>query len=355
MKIAYLTHSLNPKTGVGAFSGTLIDRLRERMSAFTPVIITGDDDLAPGILGLVRRFPRLRRELLGCDIVHALDGFPYGVVGALLLLRSRVPLVITAIGTGALKKLSHPLYGLLLRYAYRRAVCVTAPSRFVARELERRVPGISVQVIHHGVDVQYWGAGREGTNRVNPPYIISVGAIKERKGHLDVVEAFAALPKKFSTYSLVIVGNLAQSAEYARRLTSRIRELNIEDRVVFESGLSRDELRARYRGAELFILLPKPEGDDVEGFGLVYLEAAAAGLPVVGTRSMGVEDAVSDGKNGYLVASGDTKAACATMVRILENPDSRRKLVAKSLEFAATLDWGRQTDYYRSIYEKFQG
>ena len=75
-----------------------------------------------------------------------------------------------------------------------------------------------------------------------------------------------------------------------------------------------------YSLADLFVLLSREELPDVEGFGLVFLEAAACGLPSVGGRSGGIPEAVDEGRSGWLVDPSDTHEIAATIIDLLQTP-----------------------------------
>ena len=96
--------------------------------------------------------------------------------------------------------------------------------------------------------------------------------------------------------------------------------------------------------------MPRDGGKGVEGFGFAFLEAAAAGIPVIGTRESGAEDAVLDGKNGVLVAPGDAGAAANAQARILGDPALREHWGSASRDFAREMHWGRVVGSYRDIY-----
>lgn len=337
MQVAYLTHSVSPDTGVGSFSNTLIEGMRAR--GVTPTVLTAGTKLT--------RFPSIRRRISKCELVHALDGFPYGVIAALALVGTQVPLIITAIGTGAVQKLPHPLYGPLLRWSYRRARVVTAPSRYIARELARAVPGLPVRVINHGVDSAYWG---QREKKEGPAYILSVGSMKPRKGYHVSIRAFARVAPAHPGLTYLIVGNPTENPAYFAELEEIILAEGLTDRVVFKYGLSRGDLRSLYHGAELFILMSQNSEGDVEGFGLAFLEAAAAGLPVLGSRGTGAEDAVADGVNGFALPAGDVGAVAQAMERILGDSTLRGALQSGSHAFAERMSWDARVQEYDDVY-----
>jgi glycosyltransferase involved in cell wall biosynthesis len=105
-------------------------------------------------------------------------------------------------------------------------------------------------------------------------------------------------------------------------------------------------LREYYLSSSLFLLPSVNEGDHVEGFGLVFLEAAAAGLPVVGTLNNGIADAVSNGYNGILVPQENPEATAKAICEILK--DENRWQVMSS----AGISWAGQNDLQKSV-EKY--
>ena len=110
---------------------------------------------------------------------------------------------------------------------------------------------------------------------------------------------------------------------------------------------------AIYRNAELFMLLPVNDRGDVEGFGFVFLEAAAAGLPVIGTLDSGAEDAVLERGNGFLVQPRDSGSAASAAAHILGNVAMKKKFSAASLEFAKKMNWERVISRYSAVYKGF--
>ncbi|MEK9195205.1 MAG: glycosyltransferase family 4 protein, partial [Patescibacteria group bacterium] len=103
---------------------------------------------------------------------------------------------------------------------------------------------------------------------------------------------------------------------------------------------------------ELFCLFSQNVNHDVEGFGLVFLEAAAAGLPVVGAKNCGVDDAVQEGKNGLLVDTRDPKDFAHAIVTILRDPQKKKQMALASVAYARTCTWERRIGEYIDIYRR---
>lgn len=355
MKIAYLTSTLNPHTGAGVFSNHMIDGVRIALPQSSFTIMTSEDVLVADKLGLLLRMPKIVGLLAKVDVIHALDGFPYGVIAAIANFFLGKPLIITAIGTGAIQKLSHKFYGPLLRWAYRQATIITVPSSFIAKELSKALPGKDVKIINHGVDLNRWKkVSLEVPRGIVEPYILSVGAIKRRKGYHISLRVFARVWRKHSNLSYVIVGKTTQSPEYFSQLQAIMKEEGITNQVHFVSGLSENELGGLYKHAKVFLLLPQNIEGDVEGFGLVFLEAALSLLPVVSSRGTSAEDAVRDNESGVLVQPEDVVAAATTVERFVSDESFRSKFAEASRKFADNMSWQNQIEKYVQIYSHYK-
>jgi phosphatidylinositol alpha-1,6-mannosyltransferase len=127
--------------------------------------------------------------------------------------------------------------------------------------------------------------------------------------------------------------------------------LNIKDRITIFDQLSQEELRLCYQKAELFWLMSEPSNHDVEGFGLVFLEAAAAGIPVIGTLDSGAADAILDGENGLLVDPRQTHRVAEKIYGLLSNRPLWQKMSQKSLRWAESMDWEKQVQRYAELYQ----
>jgi phosphatidylinositol alpha-1,6-mannosyltransferase len=108
--------------------------------------------------------------------------------------------------------------------------------------------------------------------------------------------------------------------------------------VTFAGFVPEEELPGCYAAADLFVMVSRELASrgDVEGFGIVYLEASAAGRPVVAGRSGGVEDAVEDGVSGILVDPEDPGALVEALTRLLRDPDLRRRMARAGRERVVT-------------------
>ena len=310
--------------------------------------------LSTRALGFLSGLPEILDIFRRSDLIHSLDGWPYGVIAALFAFGLGKKLIITAIGTGAIQ----PLYqrrGWMLSWAYHRADQLVAISTNTRSEILKKVPYLKIEVINHAVDADEFlgdpdaelsAEERAAIARLKP-YILSVGGWKRRKGFQYSFPAFAEIKKRFPNVNYVVCGIGPKP-----QLTD---PLGITGSVFYFKGVFWPFLRSLYRHAELFMLLPVDDDKDIEGFGFAFLEAAAAGLAVVGTSESSAQDAVLDGQNGFLVPPRDSLKAAEAAIRILSDSELMRSFRASSLEFAKHMSWSRVINRYRAIYCELLG
>lgn len=154
--------------------------------------------------------------------------------------------------------------------------------------------------------------------------ILTVARLSPRKGQLEVINALQGLPaNRRQKLEYWLVG--AHSKENYDRMLDRAAG-GADFRVKFLGDIPDEQLGAIYVQADIFAMTSMPHKQSVEGFGLVYLEAGAHGLPVVAHAIGGVPEAVVDGETGLLVAPGDSPALTAAFARLLDDPALCRRL-----------------------------
>ncbi|MDF2696727.1 MAG: hypothetical protein K0S65_5110, partial [Labilithrix sp.] len=211
------------------------------------------------------------------------------------------------------------------------ADAVLAVSRF-SQELAR-ARGVLAEQLHtieNGVDAERFCPGprdhalaeRLGLTE-DDEVVLTVSRLAPRKGHRTVLEAVARLAPRRPRLKFVFTGTShAMRAELARLAF----DLGIGSRVVAAGFVPDAELPALYRLADVFALLATEAEDDVEGFGVALIEAAASGLPSIATRTGGVPEAVVHGETGLLVAPGDAAEAACAIERVLDDAGLARRL-----------------------------
>ncbi|MGJ3241898.1 MAG: glycosyltransferase family 4 protein [Opitutales bacterium] len=167
--------------------------------------------------------------------------------------------------------------------------------------------------------------------------ILTVGRIHPRKGQLRLIEALTRLKKKWrKEIALWIVGPVVKR-DYFRAVKAAARDSGVD--VIFHHGVSEAELTGFYRQADIFALTSVPTGHSIEGLGLVYLEAAAEGLPVVAHETGGVADAVVDEQTGLLVSPDDLEGLTTALKRLIKDAKLREQMGRSGQAFARQFSW----------------
>lgn len=184
------------------------------------------------------------------------------------------------------------------------------------------------QVVTNGCDADRFqpGAARAGLASVQEfcghPILLSVGRLIPRKGVDTVLHAVRVLSVRRPELRYLICGDGPQRPE----LEQLAEQLGIAHQVRFLGKVPADELPDVYRACDIFVLAAREDDADVEGFGLVLLEASASGKPVVATLSGGVGDAVQHGRTGLLSAPQGVEALAVNINRLLDDRELARRL-----------------------------
>lgn len=211
------------------------------------------------------------------------------------------------------------------RSAFSRAACVFTCSRFTGDIIHKMgIPNERIQVTACGVDPALFAHIDQSNNVLKKhgiegkKVILTISRLIRRKG-IDV--AIRALPKVLERVAdavYVIVGR----GNYEKHLRKLVNDHGLEDKVIFAGYIPDEQLCDYYSACDLF-LLPCRElpGGDVEGFGIVFLEANVCSKPVVAGRSGGVTEAVQDQYSGLLVDPCSEDAVADAVVRLLNDPE----------------------------------
>lgn len=291
------------------------------------------------------------------DIVHSLDAYSTGLVGHWISRNLRVPHVITALGTYAVTWYDSWLDKIAYSRVLRGASCICPMSEGTAALMRRYFGDVlrnkPMRTVLLGTDY-YQRIPREPAKQYGEstrPIVLSVGEVKKRKGYHVSLAAFAKVKKVLPDAQYWIVGNLA-SKMYIKELQSSIAEQGLTD-VTFLGTVSEGKLQECYRQASVFLLTPQQTGLNFEGFGLVYIEAGAYGLPVVGTRVGGVPDAIRHDVTGFVLEPDDTDGIAGSIVRLLSDKKLAATMGRANRDWAETLTWERfareQVEVYRTL------
>lgn len=272
---------------------------------------------------------RLRR---GIGLVHCGVALPDGMTGLLLKRTLGLPYVQYVFGLEiarpALRLWTRERIGWVLGEAERVVAISRATARLAVRlgaRPDRIVlvpPGVDVGVYHPDPEAGARVRQRHGLD--DRRVILTLGRLVARKGHDLVIRALPRVLEAVPDVVYLIAGD----GPDRERLETLARELGVAGRLVFAGRVPDEEVVAYYNAADVLAMPSReePEKGDVEGFGIVFLEANACGKPVVGGRSGGVMDAVSDGVTGFLVDPQDPAELASRLVELLQDPDLARRM-----------------------------
>lgn len=279
---------------------------------------------------------------------HERTALPYGVMvygGDLLTLGSKL----------ARSSIKRAIYRPILG----KAAVYVAISQWTAERRRALLEGAGlpsegrVRVVPPGTDPERWrpdqGGGRAFRRRRGLPdgrWLVSVARLVPHKGIDTTLRLIAALAPEHPDLHYLVVGRGPHEAALRRLAGS----LGVADRFHLCTDVDDDELPAAYAAADIYLGLSREEGLDVEGFGIVLLEASAAGLPVVAGRSGGIPDAVAEGESGVLVNPLDVAEAAAAVSRLLADRLTVRRMgEAGRARVISGFTWRRVTDDLRGI------
>jgi phosphatidylinositol alpha-1,6-mannosyltransferase len=213
---------------------------------------------------------------------------------------------------------------------------------FTGKLLEQHFPhwvaDCAVTVLHPGVDTRRFRPGPEPDR----PRLLTVARYAPRKGMDTVLRAMPRVLESVPDLIYRVVGTGDRAPYQALAET-----LGIAHSVELQGPATDAELPGLYRDCSLFVMLPRvlEDGVDVEGFGMVYLEANASGRPVLAADSGGIAEAVADGVSGLMVPPDDPAAAAEAIVRLLRDPALRRRLGEAGRRRAEEeFSWTRQAE-----------
>lgn len=238
---------------------------------------------------------------------------------------------------------------LLERRNARRAPLVLSTSRYCIDRIRHHygVPPQRLALVPEGIDLQVWQPSTDPAvlaeldARREPYTVLCVARQYPRKRIGDLIDAFALVTAREPRARLVVIGDGPEHAALAQRL----RERGLQQQVQLLGALAVDaEVRAWYHRASVFCL-PSQQ----EGFGIVFLEAMASGLPVVSTTATAIPEVVPDGEAGLLVPPRDPQALAAALLRLLQDPDLVARLRDAGRRHARQFSWERVADRFLEV------
>ena len=307
----------------------------------------------PGGAYTIRDFARYFSQVwrqLGADdydVVHAAD-WPSALMMRNVSRFRRIPYVVTVHGTDVLLMPHSRQITLFGSKIFEMPQRIMTNSAFTRGLLLDNFPGVDPA----RVDVTLLGVGPEWFEPVaDAPValrrlgiaddrflLLTVARLDERKGHRLVFQAFRDLPPAIANQmTYVVVGK--GDAAYTEQLKTLAAESPVP--TVLTGPVDNSDLQALYASADVFCMPGEPHPRRVEGFGLVYLEAAAQGVPAIASRIGAIPEVVVDGETGLVIEPADLAALEAGIKRLFEDRALLGRLGENARARARDFTWDR--------------
>jgi phosphatidylinositol alpha-1,6-mannosyltransferase len=303
---------------------------------------------------MARRLRELARAE-GIGRVHCGKCLPEGFLAWMLKHRSGLPYLCYVHGEELNLAATSRELAWLTRRALRGAEMVIANSCNTERLLERGwgVPAERVRVLNPGVDADYFvPAPRDATRRArlgwgDRPVVLTVGRLQKRKGHDVMIRALAEVRRSLPDVLYAIVGDGEERAALEHLVDAE----GVRGHVKFQGELDDAGLRACYQQCDLFVLPNRQVGQDIEGFGMVLVEAQACGRPVIGGASGGTAETMRVAETGFVVPCDTPDQLAAAVKGLLSDAPRRARMGEAGRVWAENqFDWKRLAQQAATIF-----
>ena len=290
------------------------------------------------------------------DIFHAGEVPPTGAVVMVVARLLRRPYFLTTHGMDILLPQQFLRKQWLAKKVYRQACAITVLSQYAKHQVQAQgvdpgkivVLSPSTDLRSRPQDAEMAASLRARWRLENKRIVFSLSRLVRRKGHDHLIRAFARIAEKASDVQLVI-GGTGPDASYLEMLAH---QHHLSDRITFLGRVSDEEKRGWFQLCTFFALVPRLEnGADVEGFGIVYWEAAAFEKAVLASTSGGVPEAVTDHETGLLANPEDIETIAEKMLTLLTDAELRAKLGSAARKNHSFQSWDHQAEILQHLYQ----
>lgn len=340
--------------------------------------------------GLITNYPGKKEAItLGKPQYHLVWFFPYALLKALLLVYTkkvdvvhlgdaaltplgyalktltRKPVIFTAHGLDI--NFNHFLYQKIMPFFFKKmdhVICVSSATEKICHRIG--IASDKTSVIPNGIDPQEWElnltqneareqlAKKFDLDLTNKKILLSVGRLVKRKGFRWFVES--VIPKLPAYYIYLIVGNAGETTSLKSLFGKTISEKELlkqsigtrqlKDRVKLLGQINSEDLKVIYRAADVLVMPNIPVEGDMEGFGIVAIEAGIMGTPVVAARMEGMQSSVIEGQTGYLAFPKDTNSFQSKIELSLQlNPRKISSTIYKNF------NWNKIGQKYQNLFK----
>ena len=305
---------------------------------------------------LFRKVQNLVRDR-NIDAVHFSTALPLGLMGPKLLRSHGVPYAVTVNGAEFVLPASLPVGRQVLRKALKDAAVILPYAGYLEGQVKKVFPsGPPVEAVPPGIDPARFpiDAPPAFSSRTGGPVILYVGRLVARKGAVVLLEAFDRVSKRHPEAHLVYVGDGPE----LKKLLHMSKERRLTQQVTFAGGKPWGEVPGFFASANIFCMPVRERfgGLETEGFGIVFLEAAAAAIPSVAGDAGGARDAVIHEETGLLVDGRSVESIAGALTHLLDDPIRAQKMGEQGRERVMNeFTWDRFYMRFREALEKHAG
>ena len=257
------------------------------------------------------------------------------------------PYVVSTHGTYSLRFLERGLTKGLAVKAFNSAAAVIVTSEFTYEKIKPYINVRRSEQLPNGVDLNLFKRDLAIARKLHT--IITVGGIKPRKGQDLVVRAVAELVKTFPDTRYLIVGEYGY---FQNTLVDLIKDLHVEDSVIFAGTPNDEELIRLYAESGVFVLASRVDSSNsFEGYPLSLLEASACELPIIGSYGCGAEHLIKNGKNGFLIHQDNVDELVKYLIALFEDEKKSKDIGQNAFQVAKSLSWDKNAEKVIEIYK----
>ncbi|MFH1841341.1 MAG: glycosyltransferase family 4 protein [Candidatus Nealsonbacteria bacterium] len=269
------------------------------------------------------------------NLLHC-QGFLSSFLGYLFLKICHIPYIVTV------QRQENKNF--LKRTVYRKASRCIAASNYIAKEYFEKIGVKNIEIIPNGIDLKRFENLNREENRKklglkDEFLIMTVARLEKVKG----IDYLIGAMKENINCKLFIIGEGSERSN----LENLVEKLNLKDKVKFIGQISNEKIPEYLAAADCFVLSSLKEG-----FGIVILEAMAAGVPVIGTGVGGILDMVKDGISGLIIEKENSQSISRAVSRIISDKSFAQKLVSQAKESLKKYNWQNITERVFEIYKR---
>jgi len=318
-----------------------------------------------GMIHVIREFPLVALEmipyLVSCilyslyltlkyhpDIIHSHWIIPTGIAGAFVNVLCKIPHISSVHGTDITISVNNHLFSSLIKVISQCTQSITTNSTFTSQILSVILPNHKpFSTIPMGIHCEL-DESRIVTPIEEKNLILYVGRLIDWKGVHVLISAMKKVIQTKNQARVVVVGDGPEK----ENLIYLVEKWNLEGVVHFAGRVPDPILQDYYNRAAVFVLPSITVKNQTEGLGVVLLEAMAAGVPVIGSRTGGIPDIIQDGENGLLFSPGDDTELADAIIRIITNPTFANRLRNQGLQtIQDKFSWDKITDQFIKEYQ----